>query len=150
MEYNISKIQLKNLCRFCRNIDRGILYFYFSSKKCSSKVYTSLEKVVDIVTLSTTKLVLQFLDFSVICYGFHKSQLKHTRGVRNLFARRTLERLNCSQLCPYLAHMPLEKTDQVIGSSGMGAAEEAEFLRGACQRGPRKESGLQGSRMTDL
>jgi hypothetical protein len=69
---------------------------------------------------------------------------KTHKGVRNLFARRTLERLNCSQLCPYLAHMPLEKTDQVIGSSGMGAAEEAEFLRGACRRGPRKGEWVTG------
>jgi hypothetical protein len=74
MECNISKIQLKNLCRFCRNIDLGILHFYFSSKNCSSKVYTSLQKVVVLVTMSTTKLGLQFLDFSVILYGFYKVQ----------------------------------------------------------------------------
>jgi hypothetical protein len=64
MEYNISKIYLKNLCRFCRNIDLGILHFYFSSKNCSSKVYTSLENVVVLITLSTAKLDLLFLDFS--------------------------------------------------------------------------------------
>jgi hypothetical protein len=80
MEYNISKIQLKILCRFCRNIDLRILNLYFSRKNSSSKVYTSLEKVVVLVTLSTTKLGLKFVDFSVICYGFYKFQLKHTRG----------------------------------------------------------------------
>jgi hypothetical protein len=55
MVYNISKNQIKIMYRFCRNIDLGILHFYFSSKNCSSKVYTSLEKVVDFVTLGTTK-----------------------------------------------------------------------------------------------
>jgi hypothetical protein len=80
MEYNISKIQLKIMCIFCRNIDLGILHFYFSSKSCSSKVYTTLEKVVFLVTLSTEKLSLQFLDFSVILYGFYKVQLKYTKG----------------------------------------------------------------------
>jgi hypothetical protein len=80
MEYNISKIQLKIMCRFCRNIDLGILHFYFSSKNCSSKLYTYLEKVVVLVTLSTEKFGLQFLDFSVICYGFYKFQLKHTKS----------------------------------------------------------------------
>jgi hypothetical protein len=63
MEYNISKTQLKIMCRFFTNIDLGILHFYFSCKNCSSKVYTSLEKVVVLVTLSTTKLGLLFLDF---------------------------------------------------------------------------------------
>jgi hypothetical protein len=79
MEYNISKIQLKIMCIFCRITDLGILHFYFSSKNCSSKVYTSLEKVVGLVSLRTTKLGLQFLDFSVICYGFYKVQLKYKR-----------------------------------------------------------------------
>jgi hypothetical protein len=82
MKYNISKIQLKIIYIFCRNIDLVILHFYFSSKNCSSKVYTSLEKVVDLVTLSTTKLSLQFLDFSVICYGFYKVLPKHIRSGR--------------------------------------------------------------------
>jgi hypothetical protein len=75
----MSEIQLKIMCRFCRITDLGILPFYFSSKNCSSKVYTSLEKVVVIVTLSTAKLGLQFLDFSVIFYGFYKVQLKYKR-----------------------------------------------------------------------
>jgi hypothetical protein len=55
-------------------MDLGILHFYFSSENCSSKVYTSLEKVVVLVTLSTTKFGLQFLDFSVILYRFYKVQ----------------------------------------------------------------------------
>jgi hypothetical protein len=83
MEYNISKIQLKIMCRFCRNIDQEILHFYFSSKNCSSKVYTSLKKVVVLVTLGAKKLGLQFLDFSAICYGFYKFQPKHTKSKKS-------------------------------------------------------------------
>jgi hypothetical protein len=49
---------------FCRNTDLGILLFNFSSKNYSSKVYTYLEKVVVLVTLSTKKFVLLVLDFS--------------------------------------------------------------------------------------
>jgi hypothetical protein len=64
MEYNISKIQLKILGGFCRITDLGILLFNFSSKNYSSKVYTYLEKVVVLVTMSTTKLGFPFLDFS--------------------------------------------------------------------------------------
>jgi hypothetical protein len=52
--------------RFYRITDLGILLFYFSSKKCISKVYTYLEKVVDLGTLSTRKLSLLFLDVSTI------------------------------------------------------------------------------------
>jgi hypothetical protein len=79
MVYNISKIELKNLCRFRRNIDLGILHFYFSSKNCSSKVYTSLKKVVVLVVLSIAKLGLLLLDFSTILYEFCKFQLKSTK-----------------------------------------------------------------------
>jgi hypothetical protein len=39
-----------------------------------------LEKVVVLVTLSTEKLGLQFLDSSVILYGFYKTQSRHTKG----------------------------------------------------------------------
>jgi hypothetical protein len=87
----------------CRNIDLGILHFYFSSKNCSSKVYTSLEKVVDLVTLSTTKLGLPFLDFSVICYGFYKVQLNYKKEVRNLFANRPSESIECLPIYPWFA-----------------------------------------------
>jgi hypothetical protein len=65
---------------FCRITDLGISYFNFSSKNCSSKVYTCLEKVVVLVTQSTAKLSLKFLDFSVILYDFSKLQVKHTKG----------------------------------------------------------------------
>jgi hypothetical protein len=78
--YNISKMQLKIMHIFCRNIDLGMLDFYFSCKNCSTKVYTSLKKVVVLATLSTAKLSLQFLDFSVILYGFYKIKSRHTKG----------------------------------------------------------------------
>jgi hypothetical protein len=80
--HNISKIQLKIMCGFCRITDLGILLFNFSSKNCSSKVYTYLGKVAVLVTQSSTKLDLQFLDFSVILYGFYKVQPKHYKGQR--------------------------------------------------------------------
>jgi hypothetical protein len=57
------KLSLKNSCGFYRITDLGILHFYFSSKNYSSKVYTYLEKAVVLVTLSTTKLGLLFLNF---------------------------------------------------------------------------------------
>jgi hypothetical protein len=53
---------------FCRIKDLGISHFYFSSKNCSSKVYTYLEKVVVLVTLSTEIFSLLLLDFSMILY----------------------------------------------------------------------------------
>jgi hypothetical protein len=42
----------------------------FSNKNYNSKAYTYLEKVVVLVTLSTTKLSLLFLDFSTILIDF--------------------------------------------------------------------------------
>jgi hypothetical protein len=80
MVYNISKIKLKIMCRVCRITDLGILHFYFSSKNCGSKLYTTSEKVVVPVTLSTTKLGLQLLDVSTIFNQFYKLQLKLIRG----------------------------------------------------------------------
>jgi hypothetical protein len=56
------------MCEFCRITDLGILLFNFSSKNYSSKVYTYLKKVVVLVTQSTKKLGLLFLDFSTILY----------------------------------------------------------------------------------
>jgi hypothetical protein len=69
---------------FFRNIDLGILLFNLSSKNYSSKVYTYLEKVVVLVTQSTAKLSLTFLDFSTILYRFYKFQLTHKEGVESL------------------------------------------------------------------
>jgi hypothetical protein len=70
---------------FCRITDLGILHFYFSSKNCSSKVYTYLEKVVVLVTLSTTKLSLLLLEFSTILKQIYKFQLYHTKGEESFY-----------------------------------------------------------------
>jgi hypothetical protein len=64
---------------FCKTTDLGKTHFNFSSKDYSSKVYTSFAKVVVLVTQSTTKLDLQFFDFSTILYGFYNVQPKHIR-----------------------------------------------------------------------
>jgi hypothetical protein len=123
MEYNTSKIQHKILCRFCRNIDLEILYFYFSSENCSSKVYTTLDKVVVLVTLSTAKLGLQFFGFFVILYEFYKVQLKYKKGVRNLFATRPLNSFPPSQIYPRIAQNTLEVSGALqCGPRPMGAA----------------------------
>jgi hypothetical protein len=84
---------------FCRITDLGISYFNFSSKNCSSKVYTCLEKVVVLVTQSTAKLSLQFFDFSVILYDFSKLQVKHTKG-EDTFCECPLENFKISQTGP--------------------------------------------------
>jgi hypothetical protein len=84
--HNISKIQIKILCGFCRNTDLCILLFNFSSKNYSSKVYTYLEKVVVLVALSTEKLSLLFLDFSTIFNRFYKL-LDQTIKLGRIFLR---------------------------------------------------------------
>jgi hypothetical protein len=81
------------MCGFCRITDLGISHFNFSSKHESSKVYTCFGKVVVLVTQSTTKLGLQFLDFSMILYGFYKLQLKALKGVRIIFCTQGLGKI---------------------------------------------------------
>jgi hypothetical protein len=49
------------------------MVFYFSCKNKSPKVYTSFAEIVVLVTQSTTKLGLQFLDFSMNWYWIYKS-----------------------------------------------------------------------------
>jgi hypothetical protein len=51
---------------FCRNTDLGISHFNFSSKNKSSKVYTYFGELAGLVTQSTKKSGLLFLDFSTI------------------------------------------------------------------------------------
>jgi hypothetical protein len=84
---------------FCRITERGISHFNFSSKNCNSKVYTCLEIGVVLVTQSTAKLSLQFLDFSVILYDFSKLQVKHTKG-EDTFCECPLENFKRSQTGP--------------------------------------------------
>jgi hypothetical protein len=70
------------MCGFCRITDPGILLSNFSSKNYSSNVYTYLEKVVALVTQSTKKLGLPFLDVSTILNPFYKFQPTHEEGYR--------------------------------------------------------------------
>jgi hypothetical protein len=72
------------MCGFCRITDLDILLSYFSSKNYSSKVYTYVEKVVVLVTQSTTKFSLPFFNFSTILYRFYKFQPTHKEGVESL------------------------------------------------------------------
>jgi hypothetical protein len=84
--HNISKTEVKSSCRFYRITDLGILHFYFSSKNCSSKVHTYLDKVVVLVILSTAKLSLLFLDFSMIFNRFYKVQPTHEKGIESFYS----------------------------------------------------------------
>jgi hypothetical protein len=59
-----------NMCGFGSTTDLGKTHFNFSCKNHNSKVYTSFAKVEGLVTRGIEKLVLQFLDFSVILYAF--------------------------------------------------------------------------------
>jgi hypothetical protein len=76
---------------FCRITYLGILFFNFSSKNYRSKVYTYLEKLVILVTLSTEKLSLLFWIFLRFVMDLTRSSWNTTR-VKNHFARRPLER----------------------------------------------------------
>jgi hypothetical protein len=71
--------------------------FLFFKQNYNSNVYTHLEKVVVLVTVSTAKLGLLFLDFSTILQG---AGLIHKTG-NNLFALRTLELLKSSHKSPW-------------------------------------------------
>jgi hypothetical protein len=104
--------------------------FNFSCKNYSSRVYTSFVIFVVLVTQSTAKLVLHFLDFSTILYGFYKLQSTHKR-VKNHFAHRPLERLKCSHLCPSFAQKALE-------------------LRGTLQCGPWAKGGGAAGRISAM
>jgi hypothetical protein len=92
------------LCGFCRNINLGILLFNFSSKNYSSKVYTYLEKVVDLVILSTAKLGLLFLDCSTILNRFYKFQPKPSKRGESFYVLdpRTFKSLTDMPLAPPL------------------------------------------------
>jgi hypothetical protein len=83
--HKISKIHLKILCGFCRNTNLSILLSNFSSKNHNSKVYTYLEKVVVLVTLSTEKLSLLFLDFSTILLDFTRCWTKSQNMEQSIY-----------------------------------------------------------------
>jgi hypothetical protein len=75
--------------------------FQFFKQKYSSKVYTCFAKVVGLVTQSTTKSGLQFLDFSTILYKFCKLLLKHSKG-EEFFLHTGPRKIGSSQPCPQI------------------------------------------------
>jgi hypothetical protein len=131
---------------FCRITDLGKSHFNFSSKNCSSKVYTCFAKVVVLVTQSTAKLGLQFLDFSTILYRIYKLQLKTLKGVR--FISRTDP---CKVLGVHSYALGLHKTPQkevrpcnaALGSLGRRGSPDSGEAGGGDGRG----SGWRGSRV---
>jgi hypothetical protein len=134
---------------FCRITDLGISHFNFSSKTYSSKVYTCFEKVLVLVTHSTTKLGLQFLDFFCNFKRFFKVTAKtHKRGEIH-FANRPLESFGCSQLCPWFTITPLERSQSNQCSPGArgrhGRPDSGEVAgglgRGSSWRGSRGHKG---------
>jgi hypothetical protein len=108
----------------CRITDQGILHFNVSSKNYSSKVYTCLEKVVVLVTQSTTKLSLHFLDFSTILYWIYKLLLKHSKGVRSILRVGPWDFSNHTTLPPNFITQSLQKFKGRTGPPG-GAGEFA-------------------------
>jgi hypothetical protein len=78
-----------------------------------------------------------FYDFILILQGSART----LKRVKNHFAKRPLESLEGSQICPQFAHRPFERIlTKQLGSQAWGAAEEAEFRRGARRRGLGKGS----------
>jgi hypothetical protein len=124
---------------FCRITDLGILHFNFSSRNCSSKVYTCFGKVVALVTQSTTKLSLHFFGFF---YDFilnlqvsaitHKGVKIHfAKGPPGTFQKITDRPLVCTKL-------PGTTWGFAMWSKGQGAARLAGFRRGRRRGWPGK------------
>jgi hypothetical protein len=91
---------------FCRITYPGILHFNFSSKNCSSKVYTCFGKVAVLVTQSTTKLTLQFFLFFLRFYTiFQSCSYNTTHGEESTFTPPPPEVLNLHKNCPCLQHL---------------------------------------------
>jgi hypothetical protein len=114
---------------FCKKHRSRDFTFQFFKKNQSSKVYTCFEKVVALVTQSTTKLSLQFLDFSVIFYDFSKLQLKHTKGVRFISRTDPWKVLGVHSHAPGSQLDPLERIQSSNVVQGHGAARPAGFRR---------------------
>jgi hypothetical protein len=100
---------------FCRITDLDILHFYFSSKNCSSKVYTCFAKVVVLVTQSTTKLRLHFFGFFYDFIRILQDPVKaHKRGRSNLQTD-PWNFPNLTDLPLLLTHRPLQDSNPRIG-----------------------------------
>jgi hypothetical protein len=106
--------------RFFRITDLGILHFHFSSKNCSSKVYTCFEKVEVLVAPSTTKLSFHFSEFSVILYGFFKVTAETQQGVRIILRRNPWNFLSLTRLPSTLAARPSNPKNPHRGTLGGG------------------------------
>jgi hypothetical protein len=109
-----------------------------------------LEKVVVLVTHSTEKLGLQFLDLSLICYGFYKLQLKHIKGVRFISRIDPWKELEVHRYTPDLHKQPwkeLQSCNVVLGLRGRCGRPESGDLasglgRGSCWGGSRVHGSL--------
>jgi hypothetical protein len=77
--------------RFCRITDLVIFHFNFWSKNCISKVYTCFEKVVVLVTQSTTKWSLHFFGFFYDFILNLQVSAQTQKGVKIHFAKGPLE-----------------------------------------------------------
>jgi hypothetical protein len=129
---------------FCRITDLGISHFNFSSKHYSSKVYTYFEKVVVLVTHSTTTLGLQFLNFYVILYDFSKLQLKHTKGVRFISETDPWKVLGVQSYAPGSQLHPWKevRVSNVVQGQGDGAAGRIPVTSPAALAGEVAREGL--------
>jgi hypothetical protein len=88
------------MCGFGCTTDLGKMVFYFSCKNYSLKVYTCFVEVAVLVTQSTTKLALQFLDFSTILNGFYKSLDQRGKTRRIYFCPSPWKVLNSHTTAP--------------------------------------------------
>jgi hypothetical protein len=134
------------MCGFGSTTDLGKMDFNFSCKNRNSKVYTSLEKIVGLVTRSTEKLILHFRIFLWFIWILQASAKTHKR-VKNLFMRRPLERFGGSQKYPQFAQNTLERSQaSQCGPWAKGAARLGEIWRGRRRGWPGKGwSGVYGS-----
>jgi hypothetical protein len=130
---------------FCRNTDLGISHFNFSSKNSSSKVYTCFAKVVAIVTQSTAKLALQFLEFATILSRIYKLRLKTLKGVRIILRRNPWKVLNDHRQALILHQIPWNYLGSYNVAHGAWGQRGLEKFRRPRRRA-RPGSGWGGSR----
>jgi hypothetical protein len=93
---------------FCRITDISKSHFNFSSKNCSSKVYTGFVKVVGLVIQSTKKIGFAIIVFFYNFISNLQVTAKTHKEVKNYFTSRPLESFTRSQICPSFAPNTLE------------------------------------------
>jgi hypothetical protein len=132
------------MCWFCRITDLGILLSNFSRKNYSLKEYTCFRKVVVLVTQSTTKLDLQFLDFFWFSTDFTRCSW-NTKGSEDPNYFQALWRHKSPQPYPRFAPRPLEVLGTLqCGPQARPAAESAGLQRGRGGRGSMTGRGTMG------